>query len=276
MAGSKSDSIDLVGLPFQVHVSPEDFDTALQAHGVPFIHWKAMRCPIGLATTNDTRRVDDCPAGCSNGFVYTKAGTVLLTASGNNTKLTQYDPGLLTGSTISVTAPRYYVNSNDLVQLLQYDRLFLPESTMAVPMWELAVAHESGIDRLRFPVVEVVDLMDNQGVRYTKGDFTISDGKIFWLGKRPGIDPNTGFGRVYSVRYLYQPYWVVSQLLHEVRVATVDDPATGEQKVVRMPQSALLQREFINNKDSIADSPSLNPLDPRAYQSPPSGGFSVR
>lgn len=271
--------IALEGLPFQVHFGPSDFDDLITGHGVPFVHWRAMRCPVGLKGKHDARRTDECHMGCSNGFIYTKAGDLLCAPSGNNAKMAQYDPGLLTGASISITPPRYYADPEGspqrLVQLLQFDRLFLNDEAITVPTWETFEAHQTGVDRLRFPVVEVVDLMDNQGKRYILGDFSVSDGKIAWGQNRPGEDPDTGKGRVCSVRYTYRPYWYVSQLVHEVRVATVDDPLTGQLVTARMPQSAILQREYLFEKED-RDSQAADPNSPRQVPEPYNGGFSAR
>lgn len=63
------------------------------------------------------------------------------------------------------------------------------------------------------------------------------------------MDSSTKEGKVCSVRYTYRPYWVVSRLIHEVRVAHVVD--MDGRKVVRMPQNALLQREFFYHASDV-------------------------
>lgn len=270
--------IELAGLPFQVHFSPADFDDALIAHAVPFLHFRAMKCPVGLKSKHDVRRVDECRLGCSNGFIYTEAGLAWCTPSGNSAKLIQYDPGLLTGASISVTPARYYADEADpyrLVQLLQFDRMYLKDASIVVPTWETFEAHETGVDRLRFEVVEVIDLMDNLGRRYVQGDFVVTSGKLVWGSKRPGVDPDTGHGRLCSVRYTYRPYWYVSQLVHEVRVSTVQDPDSNGLVTVRMPQSAILQREYVFEKTE-RDAQATDPSDPRQVTEPYNGGFSAR
>lgn len=278
MAPRKEQSgISLDGLPFQVHFNPADIDEFIVAHSIPFIHYRAMRCPGGMKHKYDARNAEDCHLGCSHGYLYTQAGTVLCASTGNSSKLAQYDPGLLTGSSISVTPPRYYADERDPtrpVQLLQFDRMYLTDDTIVVPMWETFEAHQTGVDRLRFPVVEVVDLIDNLGRRYQTGDFQVSDGKLVWGQNRPGEDPDTGKGRVCSVRYLYRPYWYVSQLVHEVRVSTVDDP-DGKVVTARLPQSAILQREYLFETEA-RDPQAPNPDSPRQAPGPYNGGFSAR
>ena len=265
--------ITLDNLPFSVHLNPGDIDDFISAHGIKFNHWKAMRCPGGLKSKTDTRRTDDCQLGCNNGYLYTYAGDLLLVPSGNQSKISQYDQGMMTGASLSVTPPRYYLDSDTRVALLQFDRLFLPDDSIVVPMWELHEAHQTGVDRLRFPVVEVIDLIDSSGVRYTLGDFQLQDGKIVWGKNRPGEDPDTGTGRVYSVRYTYKPYWIVSNLIHEVRVSTVEDPMTGGMVTGRLPQSAIITREFLY-ETTDPDVTSMN--NPRKAVAPSDGGFGIR
>lgn len=272
----KDTSIGLEGLPFQVHFSPGDFDDFINAHGIRLKHYKAMRCPVGLKSRYDTRRTDDCHENCSNGFIYTYAGEIDVVFSGNNSKLSQYDPGMLFGSTVTITAPRFYSDCQDKpVHLLAFDRLYLPDEAVLVPMWELFEAHETGVDRLRFQVVEVNDLIDNLGKRYTSSDFKVEKGRIIWTSSnRPGIDPDTGNGRVCSVRYFYRPFYYIAQLIHEVRVATVED-LDGTMKTVRMPQSAMLQREYVFQNEK-QDEQAINPNSPRQVKAPADGGFLAR
>ena len=265
-------SLDM--LPLQVHLDPGAVDDFVNAHGITLVHWKSMRCPIGLKSRTDVRRTDEDHSGCSNGFIYTLAGKFFASFGGNNSKLTQYDPGLLTGATVTITPPRFYLDKPDKsVLLLPFDRLYLEEESIVVHQWELFEAHEMGVDKFRFPIVEVIDLVDNLGRRYDNNDFRVQDGKLFWSGtNRPGVDADTGKGRVCVVRYSYRPFFYVQTLLHEIRVATVE-ALDGSMQVVRMPQSALLQREFFFEKS--ANDPAAPPSNRQGF-GPPDGGFSAR
>ena len=278
MAKDKDESVDMASLPFQVHFDPDSFDSLISAHGLRFQHWRATRCPMGLTSIHDVRRSGECNLGCSNGFLYTYAGKVICVASGNNAKLTQYDPGLLNGSSLHITPTRYYLDCEGatprLVQLLQFDRLYFDDEAVTVPMWELVQAHEMGIDRLRFPAIQVIDLIDNKGIRYSLGDFQVIGGQIKWGSKAPGIDPDSGKGRVYSVRYLYRPYYYLKDLMHELRFATTDDDVTGP-GMLRMSQSAIIQREYLF-ENTERNSSALDPGDPRQTPGPADGGFSAR
>ena len=53
--------------PISVSFDPDAFDDALRAQGVQYVHWRAMRCPVGLTDRYSERRVHDDHSGCSNG-----------------------------------------------------------------------------------------------------------------------------------------------------------------------------------------------------------------
>lgn len=266
--------VGLEAFPFQVHLNPQDVDEFITSHGVLLVHHRAMRCPVGLKHKYDARTVEVCHMGCSNGFLYTSAGEVLCVFNNNNAKLIQYDPGLLTGSSVVVTASRFYLDGQSIVQLAQFDRLYLPDEGITVPYWQTFEANEQGTDRMNFPVTEVVDLMDNLGNRYYLGDFKVVEGNIVWSGKRPGVDPDTGSGRVCSIRFKMRPYFIVSELVHEIRVATTVE-LDGSLSTTRMPQSAILKREYVYHTEAN-DPDAANKLSSRQSFVPPSGGFGSK
>ncbi len=141
-------------------------------------------------------------------------------------------------------------------------------------MWETFLHHVTGRDRISFPVLCVTDLVDSTGARYEEGvDFDVEDGQIVWTGaRRPGIDPQTMKGRVCSVRYTYKPFWYVKNLIHEVRVAQIED-FEGNRHVERMPQSAVLQREYQFQKEQ---NDALTADSARKKPGPDDGGFGPR
>lgn len=241
------------------------FDELIRSQGVKFIHYRAMRCPVGMTDVSDGRKSHPDHSGCSNGFIFTKVGTVTASLLSNSKDKRLLDMGLWDGSTVMSTFPRYYDNPSDQpFHVSIFDRFYLDETALLgnVPLTVVAeqffIHHESGYDRLKFPVVLVEDLMDARGDRYVQGeDFVIENGQLKWVTSRrptpelqtgPGM-PNTGVGptrgAVCSIRYRHVPFWYVGHLMHEVRVTQVQDEATGERKLVRMSYQVLLHREFL-------------------------------
>lgn len=250
------------------------FDDAIVNHGVAFVHHRAMKCPVGIIDQFDSRNPHGDHAGCSNGFLYTRAGLMMGLFTGNSLQTSANDFGLLDGSTVQVTFRRFYEDKEELVQIAPFDRVYLSEEDITVPHWQLVEAHATGRDRLKFPAVEVLDLVDAQGNRYTSADYRIENGQIVWVGNRPGVNAD-GKGRVYSIRYTYRPFWYVQRLMHEVRVVQVDDPGTGYRKVFRAPQACLLQREYVFEKEQNEGN-ALDPDSPRQLKGPADGKFGPR
>lgn len=237
------------------------FDDALRDHGVQFVHYRAMKCPVGMRDEYSTRRPHEDHSGCSNGQIYTKAGLVTALFTSNSNRQDQNEVGLLDGATVRITIPRYYDGTNEPVMVAPFDRFFLSEETITVVTQELVQASPEGHDRLRYPAVSVYDIMDATGKRWGGNDCRIVDGQIVWNpGGGPGIDPVIQKGVVYSIRYTYRPFFYVDRMLNEVRVAQVD---TDEGRIVmRMPQSLILQREYVFEKEEN-DERAPNPDSPR-------------
>lgn len=274
----KPDGVYTTDLPNN-HVSfdVDAFDQAIRSQGVTFVHWRAMRCPVGMIDQYDSRRPHDDHSGCSNGFIYTVAGKITCLFTGNGTGSNPMEMGIMDGSTVSVTLPRFYDGGQDAVYIAPYDRLYLDEDRITVVNWQLFEAHASGRDKLNFPVAKVQDLLDSRNSRYQEGaDFEVQGGQIVWTGSnRPGLDLETGKGRVCAIRYLYRPYWYVKQLVHEVRVSQAENPYTGERQIQRMPQAIVLQREYVFEKED-KDAQAPDPNSPRQVKSPLDGIFGPR
>lgn len=270
------------------------FDDLIHANGVQMVHWRAMRCPVGLVDPDDIRRPHEHHMNCSNGFVYTLAGQITCGFMANSKEISHSDPGRLDGSTVQVVFPRFYDDEcgtpggGERTEFAKYDRMYLKEEAITVPTWQTYRAHISGYDRLMFPVVTVTDIMDSDGKRYVNCvDYCIENGQIKWLGaNQPGVDAKTGLGKVVSVRFRYRPFWYVKSLPHEVRVAVSEDDITGARTLQRMPQSALLQREYTFEKEERdSQQPGKNnphtgetggPDSPRQQPGPSDGLFGPR
>lgn len=254
------------------------FRAAIEHQGVSLVLYYAQRCPVGLIDPDDIRRPHEHHQNCSNGFIYTKAGTFTGLFMGNSKQNFQIDPGVADGSSVVVTAPRFFDKCAEEEidrQILPapFDRIYLAEESIVVVHWQLFQAQANKIDRVSFPIVDVVNMIDTDGKIYKCGkDFKIKDGAIYWGKNWPGLDPQSNKGKVVSIRYTYRPYWYVKQMLHEIRVTQAEDEL-GDRQVIRMPQQFLLQREYVYlnemRDDKVADQS-------RQELAPPSGIFGPR
>ncbi len=276
MAKSPETSYPMIFPSQAVSFDPEAFDELIRTQGVQLIHWRSMRCPVGMVDPDDVlRRPHEHHQDCSNGFVYTLAGTVTAGFQGNSSQAQFIDAGQLDGSTVQIVLPRFYDDKPDIeVAVVQFDRMYLKEEAITVVDWHTFAHNISGIDKLQFPVVHVTDLMDSHGNLYREDvDFEVRGGKLHWGSRRPGVDPKTQKGVVCSARYSYRPFWYVKSLMHEVRVAQIEDEFGGR-SVHRMPQAALLQRErFFEKEQNDPEAPNSSG---RQHAGPGSGTFGPR
>lgn len=255
-----------------ISFDPDEFDVAIRSQGVNFVHFRAMRCPVGMTDRDGTRRSGEDHSGCSNGFIYTKAGDVTALFTSNDNKQDQADVGLIDGSTVQITTPRTYNDSDVEIQVAPFDRFYLNEEAVTVPHWELVEASPTGKDRLSFPIVNILDVVDSHGKRYGVADYSVVDGQLIWIGDRPGYNATLLKGDVYSIRYSYRPYWYVTRVMHQVRIARVET-ALEAGLLVRMPQQFVLKRE-VNFEKEDRDTQAPDSASPRQVQGPRKGAYS--
>ena len=260
-----------------VSLDLEALDNLVLSQGVPLVHWRAMRCPIGMADQSDNRRVHADHSNCSNGYIYTRAGVAIGFFLSNAKSNKETAVGPLDAAGVRTTLTRFYqdeANAGQPIYIAPFDRLYLEDSSIVVPTWETFEMDLTGKTKLHYPAVKVQDLVDSQGRFYQEGvHFTIEKGCLIWGEDRPGMDPILNKGFICSVRYLYQPYWYAADLGHEIRVTQTEDELTGDRTVKRINQEIRLQREyFFENQEFSQEQPD----NPRSIPVPKDGSFGPR
>ena len=269
MARRVEQDVTFTSVPVENSFNPPDFDDKLRNHGVRLIHYRALRCPVGMVDRDSERRPHPDHSGCSNGHIYSKSGIVTGLFTSNSNRMQQMDAGMMDGGTAQVTLPPHYDDCDAEVQVAPYDRLYLDEEAITVPHHQLKEAHITGRDRLSRPAVKITDLIDSNGKVYGPDDFSLVDGQIVWANGGPGYDVEKKMGVIYSVRYTYRPYFYVDRMIHQIRIAQVN--VGRGRAVVRMPQSMSVIREYVFEAESN-DRKAPNPDSPRQV---PSAGNDI-
>lgn len=256
----------------------DDFVAGL---GVEFLHYKAQPSPIGKNDRGDYRRNDGVDTITSNGMIYKLAGKFHATMTDNSRERNRGAAGTLDPSESKLVMPRFYnkeggISNGDRIYLLPGDRIYVcnPKVDDLVVNAQWIDYEDTGPNVAMFPIVKMDGpITDSRNIEYIEGvDFHISkDGHVCWNpgGKNPGIDPDTGKGRIYSVRYLYKAYWYITVLPKEVRITNVTN-AAGEREPQRAAYHAIAQREYIyHNQNKGNKTNQLVPKDPkRTVQEP--------
>ena len=262
-------------------------DDFVTSSGIDYCHYKAMPSPIGLKDRGDYRR-DGLDVLTSNGMLYVCAGTFTGCETDNTTDKKRTDGGIIDPSVSRLILPRFYnrtkssggtINTapqddGERIYMAPGDRVYVsdPNANVLVSNYQ-KMTYEVTPNVPMFPIVQFeVPIIDSQNVSYNEGvDYCISaDGNICWQagGRNPGIDPETGKGRVYSVRYLYKAFHYVISLPKEVRMTNVTEG--GARVPERLAYFAVIQREYIYHSQNRPDpkNQSQSPTPNRAVQEP--------
>lgn len=259
----------------------DDFVAGL---GVEYLHYKAMPSPIGKKDRGDYRRSDGTDTITSNGMVYKCAGKFRGAMTDNSRQKKTGGAGTLDPAEGLLVMPRFYEPAGqpcepgahgDRIYLMPGDRLYIADPTVDNLVSNAhSMDYEPTNDNVpMFPIVRLeLPILDSQNEEFIENiDYSITkEGNVRWIagGRNPGIDPQTGKGRIYSVRYLYKSYWYVAKLLKEVRITNVTED--GERKPERAAYHPLVQREYLyHNQNRGAATNQLLPKDPkRTVQEP--------
>jgi hypothetical protein len=234
--------------------------------GCDFRHYKAMPSPIGKNDRGDYRRSDGVDTITSNGMIYTCAGIFTATMTDNSREQKRSSGGVLDPSESKLVLPRFY-NQNAVadgarIYLMPGDRIYFadPNADDRVATAQ-EMDYQPDVDNEALYPIYMLDgpIVDSRGREYSPGlDYQCSGGKIQWLpgGSNPGIDPNTGKGRIYSIRYLYKAFYYIVALPKEVRITNVTDG--GVRGPERMPYHAIIVREYIFHNQNRGDKLNQN------------------
>lgn len=227
-------------------------DQFARSLGVKFTHYRAIPSPIGLKDRGEYRRSDALDTIQENGMLYKACGEFTATMVGNSSSSRKVEAGVYDQSTARLILPRQYDNDSPShpgqeINMAVGDRVYIKDLEVRVVNYQRVQYNPNHSDYLQYPALCVEFLVDSRGVEYTEGvHFKLDkNGNIQWKSgaKNPGIDPDTGKGRVYSVRYKYNAHYYVTSIPNEVRVTNV---TTGDSRApARMPYHIYIQREYV-------------------------------
>lgn len=235
---------------FQVTMDLSKSDDLVTQRGVQFMHYAAIPSPIGQKERGDYRRTDQYDVITSNGMIYKFVGcfTGAIVSNSKNKKNTS--GGIADYSVARLILPRFYddktVADGKEIHIAPGDRVFVKDLEVLVVNYQKMQFNPYGVDQAQFPIKSVEHLVDSKNIEYKEGyHFNLKDGHIQWIEGRanPGVDEETGKGRVYSVRYKYNAHWYITDIPNEVRV--IQGTEGNERKVQRMSYSAVIQREYV-------------------------------
>lgn len=263
--GTQVDTINRYSPMVQESFDLKRLEAFVTSLGVDFMHFKATPSPIGKNDRGDLRRNDGVDTVTSNGMIYRIAGKFTATMTDNAREQHRSPGGTVDPSESRLVMPMFYnkvdVADGDHIYLMPNNRLYIsdPNADVLVANSQLMDYQENIDNEPMFSIVTLQDkIIDSRNIEYIQGiDFTITQqGNIRWGGKNPGIDPDTGKGRIYSIRYLYRAFYYVVALPKEVRVTNVT--TGGVRSPERAAMHAVICREYMFHNMSRGDKTNQN------------------
>lgn len=247
----------------EVYFNLNTQDNFVASMAPEYIHYQAIPSPLGKKSKGDYRRPDVYDDESLGGFLYQCAGTFSGVMLSNSRSKSDIDGGNEDSAGSRMTMPRFYnaeVEGDTVgkrIYMAPGDKVYIKDPNVDVKVVNYQ-EFEYTPDRdniMQFPVHSVMSLVDSRNTRYTCGeDFEVTaDGNIKWLNpvRNPGIDPDTGKGRVCAIRYLYLGFWYVISIPNEIRIGRVLE---GDGRVeARFPYQVQLIREYVYHQRKNSD-----------------------
>lgn len=226
-----------------VTLNPEGFEEFIKSQGIRMIHKRPVPCP----NVRDINASDHSPSCnlCFNGYLYYDQSSFTGAFMGNSLNRRFGAEGTWDQDEATVIIPLRDTEGNSL-DVQYFDQLEVPDFT--VRYYQRVEHTQLGIDRPQFKVLSIDFVVDAHGKLYKPGVDVAPDehGRIKWLGSnRPGYDPVTGRGVVYSINYYTAPTFSVVAMPHQLRAAQTKDPAGGANIQAKFPQLVVVRKDFI-------------------------------
>lgn len=224
----------------QATLNPAIFEELIAHHGIRMIHSRPVPCP-NVRDLHDGTHSPSC-SFCFNGFYYYDEQEFIGVLFSNSMDRRFQTSGTWDLDQAYVMVPVKDSSGNTL-DVQYFDQIIIPDFT--VRYYQRVEHSQSGIDRMQFPVTSVDFLIDASGKRYRPDiDFVVDNGRIRWIGERPGYDPFTDRGVIYSVNYYTRPAYTVIGLPHQIR-STQTKSEDGNNIEARYPQLCSVRKDFI-------------------------------
>lgn len=223
-------------------LNPEAYQQLLESQGVRMFHSRPVPCPNVRSLQPD--HVPGCNI-CFNGFVYYDQREFIGVSMGNSLDRKFGANGTWDLDQSTIIIPVEDLKGN-VMDVQYFDQIVIPD--FSVRYYQRVEHSQSGIDRLQFPAVHLDFVMDSRGKVYRIGtDVIIDQGRLKWIGNRPGYDPTLRRGVIYSVNYYTAPVLSIINLPHQLRMFQTEGPkGPGTPNVPqRFPQLAVVRKEFI-------------------------------
>jgi hypothetical protein len=237
-------------------LNPVSFQSLIESQGIRMIHQRPVPCP-NIRSLDAPAHESTCEM-CFNGNIYFDTREFIGAAMADSLDRRFGNNGTWDLDQAQIIVPTQDLQGREL-DVNYFDQITLPDFT--VRYYQRIEHSQTGIDRLQFRPISLDYVIDGSGKQYRVDvDVKVEDGRLKWIGDRPGYDAFQRRGKIYSVSYYIVPTFTVVAMPHQLRMAQTKGVALGTPNVqARFPQLVVVRRDFIpfdsSDKDGSRDRP---------------------
>ena len=230
-------------------LDPKAFEELIKNRGLRWQHFKATQCP-NIPDLETNQHDPNCQI-CENGMLFYGGDEVHGIFQQNKLERMYEIQGVWDIGEAVVTFSAYAdaedgtPGRGEAIDLQNFDKLVCLDYEFR---WQELIEHSPlGVDRLRYPALQVEFLSTKSKQYYPDVDFIIDDdGMIKWITQnQPNYDQRNSRGEVFTIAYTARPVFYVVNLIHEIRATKAQDFVTKEITAVRLPQQVLIRRDYL-------------------------------
>lgn len=231
-------------------IDPVAFDALIRDHGTKIIHESATLCPCYRGRIESGQKNLNC-GECENGYLLYDPIEIFVYMENTDLEKSFQQFGVWDTGTARLYSPskrepeggregeEFYIGYFDRITVLDF-----------LEVYSEVIERGSGqTDRLQFKALNVSLLRTERDTFTLDIDFRIDDdGNIKWVSKhQPTYNLDRGVGEVYTIRYLRNPVYRVTEIFHENRF--VLSGVRSKYKVPkRLVQECLIKKDWLITK----------------------------
>ena len=226
-------------------VDAQAFDALIRDHGTNIRHESATLCPCYRGRLDSGQKKLNCKL-CENGQILYNPIDIFVYMENTDLEKAFQQFGVWDTGTARMYSPSKTEQGDDFY-IGYFDRITILDSLEVYS--ELVERGTGDVDKLQFKAYDVEYVRTERKVYEVDIDFKITEeGNIKWVtSNQPTYDLERGVGEVYTIRYLRNPVYRVTEVFHENRFV-LSGVRSKMKETKRLVQECLIKKDYLITK----------------------------